>query len=73
MLSFKKKRKKIQPTGEKIAKIFRVDCLCAAILLLKFSPPLSEKHREGEMEEKNYDLLLVLLYECFIDGRMKMR
>lgn len=65
--------KDVQPIGEKIAKIFRVDCLRTAIFLLKVSPPPLSKSTEEERWRRNDDLLLVLLYECFIDGRMKKR
>ncbi len=65
--------KDVQPIGEKIAKIFRVDCLSTAIFLLNASPPPLSKSTEEERWRRNDDLLLVLLYECFIDGRMKKR
>ena len=48
--------------GEKIAKIFRVDCLCHTIFLLKVS-----------LQRRYDDLLPVQLNECFIDGRMKKK
>lgn len=58
--------KDIQPKGEKITKLFRVDCPSTAIFLLKVFLLLLGKTTEEERWRRNDDLLLVLLYECFI-------